>query len=594
MTDALAQEPSPVVWDADGTPRSQLYGDVYFAAEGGLAESQAVFLAGCGLPQAWRDRDHFTVGELGFGTGLSIAALLELWRRTSPPHARLSIFSVEAHPLAVAEARRALTAWPQIGEAAEALLSRWPSGARGFQRIVLPDFRATLDVATMEAADALRAWTGRADAWFLDGFAPATNPAMWREEVLGLVAQRSAPGARLATFTVAGQVRRGLATQGFEVAKRPGHGRKRERLEAWLEGTAPRSPPPGTVAIIGAGVAGCALYRALRAQGAEPILIDAEKVAAGASGNPAAVVLPGLDASSRGAARLYAQAFDFAVRQYLETAPQAVILRGVARLEAEARDAGRFDQVVRQAFFPAGAAQRTDAEAMANLAQEPAPAGLMFTDGLVIEPEAALGAWAGEGPTIAQVSGMEARGAGFRLTFADGTTLDVGTVVVAAGWGANALAGGLGLRPVRGQASFADLEGGRPALVFGAYAIPTRDGVLFGATHDRGRTDLAIDAADHGRNLAAVGKVLPQLAERLSRGPLQGRAGVRATTPDHLPLAGWHSRSRLFVLTGLGSRGFTTAPLMAEHVAALMLGRPSPLPEDLARLVDPDRFTGKS
>ena len=34
---------------------------------------------------------------------------------------------------------------------------------------------------------------GVADAWFLDGFAPSLNPDIWRDEVIELVAERSAP-----------------------------------------------------------------------------------------------------------------------------------------------------------------------------------------------------------------------------------------------------------------------------------------------------------------------------------------------------------------------------------------------------------------
>ena len=59
MTDALE-------WTDDGQPRSRLYDDVYFSAEDGLAEARAVFLTGCGLPQAWRGRGRFVAGELGF------------------------------------------------------------------------------------------------------------------------------------------------------------------------------------------------------------------------------------------------------------------------------------------------------------------------------------------------------------------------------------------------------------------------------------------------------------------------------------------------------------------------------------------------
>ena len=84
---------------------------------------------------------------------------------------------------------------------------------------------------------------------------------------------------------------------------------------------------------------------------------------------------------------------------------------------------------------------------------------------------------------------------------------------------------------------------------------------------------------------------LPQLAARLADAPLQGRASIRATTPDHLPLAGPAPGAQgLYLLSGLGSRGFCLAPLLGEHVAALAVGAPSPLPSDLADLVAPDRF----
>ena len=64
------------------------------------------FLQGCGLPQAWAGRARFCVAELGFGTGLNVAALLDLWRRTAGPAAHLHVFSVEAHPLSAGEAAR--------------------------------------------------------------------------------------------------------------------------------------------------------------------------------------------------------------------------------------------------------------------------------------------------------------------------------------------------------------------------------------------------------------------------------------------------------------------------------------------------------
>ncbi len=260
-------DPSGLDWTAEGAPRSLRFDDIYFSAADGLAESRAVFLQGCGLPQAWRDRDRFTVGELGFGTGLNILALLDLWRRERAPGRRLSIFSVEAFPLDVQDAARALAAWPELADLAARLLDQWPRRAPGFHRLTFPELDATLDLAIGEAAWALEQWSGTADAWFLDGFSPAKNPQMWRSEVLMGMAAHSAPGARLGTFTVAGEVRRGLQAAGFQIAKQPGHGRKRERLEGRLAGAVSPGQSAPRVAVIGAGIAGASLARALAALG---------------------------------------------------------------------------------------------------------------------------------------------------------------------------------------------------------------------------------------------------------------------------------------------------------------------------------------
>ncbi len=131
---------------------------------------------------------------------------------------------------------------------------------------------------------------------------------------------------------------------------------------------------------------------------------------------------------------------------------------------------------------------------------------------------------------------------------------------------------------------------------FGAYAIPTRDGVLFEATHDRDVVETDARDADDRRNLQALAKGLPDLVGRLADAPLHGRAAIRATTADHLPLAGAvpGAPEGLFVLGGLGGRGFCLAPLLAEHLTALVLALPSPLPRGLSSLVAPERFSSRA
>ena len=582
-------------WTGDGQPRSRLYDDVYFSAEDGLAEARAVFLQGCGLPEAWTGRSRFTVGELGFGTGLNVLALIDLWARSRPPEARLHIFSVEAHPIGADDARRALAHWPELSGLAARLTAQWPGRAQGPHRVEFADLGVILDVAVDPVEDALAGWSGRADAWFLDGFAPSRNPAMWQGEVLALVAARSHPGAVAATFTVAGQVRRGLVAAGFEVAKAPGFGRKRERLTARLPGVAPQSAAPKRVAIIGAGIGGAAAARAVRALGAEAMVFDAEGRGSGASGNPCALVTPRLDAGLAEPAQIFAQAFRRAVALY-EAEPGLIVSRGALQLATDPRDVARFDKVAGSDLFEPGSVERLTADQTTERLGEDAPEGLILHDGLVIEPALLLAAWAPE-VSAAAVATLELGDDGWRLLDAEGEVLDTAdAVIVAAGLATEDLAAGLPLTAVRGQASFTALGDPPPAAAFGGYAIPTRDGVLFGATNDRGETARDVRPEDHERNLGFLAEGLPMLAARLGGLPLEGRASIRVTTPDYLPVAGPAPESPpgLFVLTGFGARGFTLAPLLAEHVAALALGAPSPLPQPLAAFVDPARFARRA
>ena len=583
---------SPLTWTDDGQPRSALFGDVYFSAEDGLAESRAVFLQGCGLPEAWAGRRRFVVAELGFGTGLNIAALLQLWQTNRPPGGHLHITSIEAHPITADEAARALSRWPELAPIANLLTARWPGRARGRHRVDLPELSATLDLAIMDVASALDGWSGQADAWFLDGFSPATNPGMWSDEVLALVAARSAPGARAATFTVAGQVRRGLAAAGFTVEKRPGFGRKRERLEARLAGEAV-DPPARRIAIIGGGIAGASAARAVRALGGEAIVVEAQAPGAGGSGNPAALVTPRLDAGLGEAARLFAQAYARATHLY-DGVTGAVLARGVMQLAAAERDTERFAKIAGSDVFEPDSLAVLSPEAASARLGEAATGALDQTGALVIRPEPILAAWSGQ-VLRAEVARLEAIDGGWRLLDPVGAVVaDADGVIVASALASRELVAGVPLQAVRGQASWTTDSASAPAAAWGGYVLPAPQGLLFGATHDRDDESTDLRPEDHQRNLATLAAALPALAAQIDPAALEGRAAIRAVTPDRLPLAGSAGAPGLYVLSGFGSRGFSLAPLLAEHVAALALSAPSPIGRAAADLVSPDRFARRA
>jgi tRNA U34 5-methylaminomethyl-2-thiouridine-forming methyltransferase MnmC len=203
----------------DAIPVSRRFDDPYFSLAGGLQETRHVFLTGNGLPE--RLRDGFRIAELGFGTGLNLLATALMWQAMGAP-GTLHFTSFEAFPMQAEDMARAHAAFPETAQMSAELLRHWSPEAT---EIPLPGI--TLHLITGDARSSLPAWTGQADAWFLDGFSPAKNPELWAPDLLQEVGRHTAPGGTFATYSAAGHVRRALVDAGFEVSRLPGYANKR-------------------------------------------------------------------------------------------------------------------------------------------------------------------------------------------------------------------------------------------------------------------------------------------------------------------------------------------------------------------------------
>ncbi len=571
-------------WTADeksASPHQRDRDDIYFSGDG-LSEKRSVFLTGCGLPEAWAGRDQFTVGELGFGTGLNLLALWDLWRRHRPsPGARLDVLSFEGLLMPAEDAARIHAAWPELTDLSRLLLASWPHRARGVQRIPLPD-GLTLTLFVDEIAAALPQARAHADAWFLDGFAPSKNPEMWSAETLVHVARLSAPGARAATYTVAGDVRRNLEAAGFTVAKLPGHGRKKERLEARLTG-APLAATgqPRRITIIGAGIAGACAAHAFLGRGCDVTLIDkASAPGAGASGNPLALVMPRLDAADGPIARALLEAWLFARRFYPGLGPDAA-----QQLDAIHRPR---NDTERQRFAKLLADPPLDPTILAPLDPADPASGVRHIGALAVRPEIAL-------PRLL-------KGATFRFNtdIRSLTDIDADLIIACAGMGLADIPG-LGAPPLTGrlgQLEVAPTTGSPNAIADGGYAVEAFGQLVFGATFETANGEPQITDAARAANLETLARLRPDL----SPADLTSRAAIRATTQDRLPFAGAPlqkekapdgtpaPRSPHRLIGGLGSRGYLWAPLLAELVASEVFGEPSPVETNVAENLDPGRF----
>ncbi|MFQ5663287.1 MAG: glycine oxidase ThiO [Terriglobia bacterium] len=164
---------------------------------------------------------------------------------------------------------------------------------------------------------------------------------------------------------------------------------------------------------------------------------------------------------------------------------------------------------------------------------------------------------------------------------AEGTRLEAGAVVNAAGCWASALEpGGARLtptKPIRGQMVALRAAPGFLRHVVRsarAYIVP-RARLLLGTTMEDVGYDKSVTPGGLRRILAGATEIVPALAER----PFEAAwAGLRPDTPDHLPLLGPTDIENYFVATGHFRNGILLAPITAELLTETLLGRQPRLP----------------
>jgi tRNA 5-methylaminomethyl-2-thiouridine biosynthesis bifunctional protein len=636
--------PTEILWQG-AIPRAAAFDDTYYSTDDPIGEVRHTFLDGVGFDDLAR-RPLLTVAETGFGTGLNFLEAWHRWTALAPPDGLFDFISVEAYPMAAGDLARAHGPFGHLAEAAAALRAQWPGAVPGWHRLRFAGGRVRLLLLIGEAGEALAESDFAADAWFLDGFAPARNPEMWRPAVLSAVARLSRPGTRAASFTAAGHVRRGLAEAGFSVVRRPGFGRKRDCLHAEMpERQAPPSPgeswsvPPSPapraarIAVVGDGIAGCAMTDALRRAGHAPLLIGGGPSRAyAASTLPRALIAPKLVRGEEPYGRFARQTYPDAVRFFdgltpaVWCGPRGLLLPapddGTAAAQATLQETLR---------WPEAELRRVDAAEATALTGQSAPGGLYLARAGTVDPAALRRALTPEPHIRADVAGLARRGKDWSLRDADGAEIAAAEVVI--------LCGGAGLTALlprhrtaegedanvfalrRGAGHLARLRDGRP----GGCAV-MRDGYATGVEPD-GTRIAGATALPHaplapvkttGEAVEALRRrIAPLLAEapQDASGLTEIWAGLRCDTADHLPLAGpvpdlaeilrrydglRHGRTPadsgpppvlpgLWALGALGARGFQAAPLLADHLAALITGRPAPLPPPVARAVTPAR-----
>lgn len=558
-----------IAWGEDGVPRSPQYDDVFHSTAGATGQCEHVFIGGNKLAQRWSGRRRFAIGELGFGSGLNFLVTTDAWLKQARPQQTLHYCGIEQHPWSAADTERLFT-W--LGRE-PTLLKEWLHCLTqlrvGANRFVLAQGRIHLTLHVGDVASVLPRMQGWMDAWYLDGFNPRTNTAMWAPEIYRCLFEQSRGGTTLASWCCAGHVRRALTDAGFAVAKQEGFANKREMLTASKPGPQAERPVYDRVQVVGAGLAGAWLARELAERGIRVEVYErANGPGRGASSMPMLVIRPFARHRDTPTARFFWQAAPLAVQRTAALDLHSWVETPIWRAFADEPP---------HWLEPGGWCDGQ--ELCARLLKHPSIASYYGRD-------------------IPSADGWACRREPTFFCTAHVPGLALGARAV--------------IRPIRGQQSLwrssqGQLGEGTPR-VGDCVAAQAEAGLYFGATHRYDDEDTRIhpeEALHYGRNL-------PTPPESADLQQMSHWAGTRRQSRDRLPCCGpaplpdgdWvygreagkarvadiPAQPQLWLNLAHGSRGATSAVLAAVLLADQIEELPGPLLEDEASALDPRRF----
>ncbi|MEI7784730.1 MAG: FAD-dependent 5-carboxymethylaminomethyl-2-thiouridine(34) oxidoreductase MnmC [Betaproteobacteria bacterium] len=616
----------PVVWLDDGTPASARFNDRYRSSvQQGRLQAEQVFLAGCGLPQAWQGQPQWRILENGFGLGLNFLVSWQAWLADKKRPTLLHYLATEAYPVSAANLLQASQAHADLLPLAQQLARQFEGLLPGVHRLAFEGGQVLLTLLIGPAERMLRTIDGQFDSIYLDGFAPDRNPQMWEPELLQAIARRCRRGTQLASWTVARSVIDGLRQSGFELQKVEGVPPKRNKLmasyqPAWQPRQSPRQWPAaraaGSAIVTGAGLAGAAVAASLKRRGWQISLIDATGPAGGASGLPvgllSAHVSPDdglLSRWSRAGLRITWSEIERLLQSGHHYSAGGVLQR---RLDATG--------ALPRAWPEAGHYWSQAAQALPGLEPAELEGALWHARGGWVRPSALVNAWlkeAGLAAHIAKVDRLLRHDGQWLALDAAGTELAQADLVVLASAsdcarllgtvGAVDAAGLEGGQILRGQVSWAPVEPGDvlPAVPVNGHGhlVPRFTNAQgqtcwqIGASFDRDQTDLQPRPQSHADNLSKLQQLLPRTAQSLAGRQAQAWVGLRYAYKDHLPLIGPLDEQQwpgLWLSTAYGSRGLAGTSLAAELMAAWLHDEPLPVEARLAQAVWAGRVVKKS
>lgn len=631
----------------DGQPYNPEFDDVYFSIDNGIEETEHVFIHHNQLQERFTEnsKSSFVIAETGFGSGLNFLISVKHWLELSQPQQTLYFYSVENTPFTLEDLILAQKSWPELNHIAAPLQQQYCVASDGFHLFDLFAGRVKLILMIGDVHVMLPQMQARVDAWFLDGFAPGCNPDMWSENVFSHIKRLSQAGTTISTYTAAGFVKRALITEGFDVKKVSGTGNKRHMLTASLNNevilpeklSQPWYEPESwkisekKVTIIGAGLAGvCSAWELVKRGFQVEIIDEAAEYATQASGNPAGMLMPRLSLQDSADAEFSTSAYLYALRclQLIDSKQQAWQQTGGMQLASSERIKKQISNYPQDTSL----AQVLDANKASELSGLKIDAPVhYFSKAACVFPRELIQFLIEEmGEALSftyntHIDSIVYENKQWQLLSNNERVHKTPCLILANAWSIKQFSqfNHLELRPARGQLSYykANQQSSqlKVPLSFEAYLMPENNGLhVSGASFELDDYTTELRDKEFQDNFQDINHWFKDLFEKDDISG--GRASVRAVTPDRLPIVGHvidydkalkdygdlhkgkvassYPRAEalpgLFVNTGYGARGFSSAFLCSEMLAAMICDEPLPVSSRVRYALDSSRFLIRS
>nr|WP_283633888.1 bifunctional tRNA (5-methylaminomethyl-2-thiouridine)(34)-methyltransferase MnmD/FAD-dependent 5-carboxymethylaminomethyl-2-thiouridine(34) oxidoreductase MnmC [Alteromonas macleodii] len=404
------------------------------------------------------------------------------------------------------------------------------------------------------------------------------------------------------------------------------------------------------VAVVGSGLAAATACLALVKRGiCTTLYFDGDTLASGASGNPQGGFYPQLHSEASIASRIQAHSFLYARQAYDHTIEHAKACGladvahdfcGVIQLSFNDKVAERQNKLAAADVWPEALIKPVDSKEVSDIANLALPySGLYIGLGGWLSPPQLVTAMIEEAlqsgkltlkPNHTYVSheAVETTKQRVQIRFnldsaENEEVITADHLILALGAGAVNASDfdSLSLRPVRGQVEAVPtqtpIEQLNTVLCHKGYMTPVFEGRhALGSTYVKNDLSTNVRGDETETNLATHEQALANtdIVQALQHDG-KARAATRLGSPDHQPVVGalhnFDSLKELYTMLGvgkpltsapvlpnsvvstltcLGSRGLTTAPLMAEVLVSSLCKEPLPLSNDLLNAVNTSRF----